>query len=182
MIQKNDIKEKIIGTSYHDIYVLASAKEISTKIKVEPVKKLPYEWHLFDDKNNINFTIYDFDGYANNENEVIKYHIGTHTQEESETICIELSNLGLKVFDAKQDYRYTNNREEIYSYHTKHDKIFISKLPYSCYIYLGDKHGMKMSAISQNEKELCEDIDYVIAHCNTKSARRWFMRQVLYHF
>lgn len=68
--------------------------------------------------------------------------------------------------------------EKFYSYHSKHDKIFISILPLSVHIYLGDKNGIKLAAISENRDELQSDIDYVLSHCNSKVTKRWFKKTI----
>lgn len=63
--------------------------------------------------------------------------------------------------------------KKIYSYSSKHDKIFVAISTYFVYLYLGDKRGMRVSASSINESELNEDILCICEYANSRSARRW---------
>ena len=85
----------IIGTSFHDGYVLASCNEIREKLQDEPIYILKTEDLEFDKihiefnyqlEDGTVFTIYDWKEYyynTDNLDEMLYYHIGTHTREET---------------------------------------------------------------------------------------------------
>lgn len=77
---KSTSVDNILETSYHDLVIRASKKEIMEKLGIKPIYnrsgKTKYDWYLIlDDK--FPFTIYDYkrDGILKAD-EVIEYHIG----------------------------------------------------------------------------------------------------------
>lgn len=77
---KATTRDNILETSYHDLVIRASKKEIMEKLGIKPIYyrsgKTKYDWYLIlDDK--FPFTIYDYkqDGRLKAD-EVIEYHIG----------------------------------------------------------------------------------------------------------
>lgn len=99
----------IIGTSFHDGYVLASCNEIREKLQDEPIYILKTEDLEFDKihiefnyqlEDGTVFTIYDWKEYnydADNLNEILYYHIGTHTREETIKVLEFLKSKNLSI-------------------------------------------------------------------------------------
>ena len=85
----------INGTSFHDGYVLASCNELKEKLQDEPVyiyktedpnfDKTHIEFH-YQLEDGTPFSIYDWKQFlydADNLDEILYYHIGTHTREDT---------------------------------------------------------------------------------------------------
>jgi len=72
--------DNVRETSFHDLVIRASKKEITEKLGIKPIYhrkgKTKYDWFLIlDDK--FPFTIYDYKEYGRlKADEVIEYHIG----------------------------------------------------------------------------------------------------------
>ena len=77
---KATTQNNVLETSYHDLVIRASKKEIVEKLGIKPrynrKGKTKYDWHLIlDDK--FPFTIYDYKENGRlKADEVIEYHIG----------------------------------------------------------------------------------------------------------
>ena len=77
---KATTQNNILGTSYHDLVILASKNEIEEKLGIKPIYnrkgKSKYDWYLIlNDK--FPFTIYDYKEDSHlKPDDVIEYHIG----------------------------------------------------------------------------------------------------------
>ena len=90
---------EISGTSFHDGYVKGSANEIS-KILGNYVggdeDKVYRNWKL--KVNNTIFAVYDWKEGITSEDDVLEYHIGTFTSEDTERVVEILKEAGLDAY------------------------------------------------------------------------------------
>lgn len=91
---------KVSGTSFHNGIVKATANEISEVLgnyESGDGDKVNREW-VCKNKNGIVFTVYDWKEGLTSENEILYYHIGTLTKDDTYEIIDELKNAGLVTY------------------------------------------------------------------------------------
>lgn len=93
---------RINGTSFHGYTILASANDIRSKLDVDVAcyggDKTNFEFDL-ELEDGTPFTLYDWkEGDWVDEDTRLYYHIGTHTEEDSQRALQALKEHGLKCF------------------------------------------------------------------------------------